>query len=73
MQCLVTYYHDPYTDDVLYTEWQDVTPVCGEDFCDRCGDCLACYGGDKCIDGHEHVFVRYVEYLWPLGNVISAD
>jgi len=19
-------------------------PVCGEDFCDECGDCLSCYG-----------------------------
>lgn len=19
-------------------------PVCGEDFCDRCGDCLTCFG-----------------------------
>ena len=23
-------------------------PVCGEDFCERCGDCLSCYGHEGC-------------------------
>lgn len=33
----------------------DLTPVCGEDFCDRCGDCLHCYEGDPCYpDGGDH-------------------
>jgi hypothetical protein len=34
-------------------------PVCGEDFCDTCGDCLACFGEDKCLfepDGR-HIWV----------------
>lgn len=35
-------------------------PECGEDFCDRCGDCLHCYGGENCFgDGNDngpHVF-----------------
>lgn len=34
--------------------------VCGEDFCDACGDCLACYGGDVCYGQDppgEHVWV----------------
>jgi hypothetical protein len=22
-------------------------PICGEDFCDKCGDCLHCYGDDE--------------------------
>jgi hypothetical protein len=26
-------------------------PVCGVTFCVRCGDCIACYGGDPCMDG----------------------
>lgn len=26
----------------------DMVPVCGEDFCDRCGDCLHCYGNEGC-------------------------
>lgn len=32
------------------------SPVCGEDFCDLCGDCLHCYGSDPCHgnDGGEH-------------------
>lgn len=25
-----------------------ITPVCGVDFCDTCGDCLHCYGEDRC-------------------------
>ena len=30
-------------------------PVRGEDFCDRCGDCLACYGEENCYpDGSDH-------------------
>ena len=28
--------------------------VCGEDFCDTCGDCLVCYIGDECRDGGHH-------------------
>ena len=34
-------------------------PRCGEDFCDECGDCLHCFGGDKCAytkDGF-HVWI----------------
>jgi hypothetical protein len=42
------------------------TPRCGEDFCDVCGDCLACYGGDDCYNGASeepgvHVWVIYEE------------
>ena len=36
-------------------------PVCGEDFCDYCGDCLACKGHDSqdwCPGGD-----RWVIYL----------
>ena len=35
--------------------------VCGEDFCDACGDCLACYYDDPCYDSADgkHVFVDY--------------
>lgn len=29
-------------------------PVCGEDFCDGCGDCLHCYG-DYCNGGCDWV------------------
>jgi len=37
---------------------EDRVPVCGEDFCDSCGDCLACSWGD-CggNDGEEHFWV----------------
>jgi len=26
---------------------EEAEPECGEDFCDHCGDCLACYGGGR--------------------------
>jgi hypothetical protein len=35
------------------SEYEDRV-TCGEDFCDRCGDCLACYGDDPCYDGGDH-------------------
>jgi hypothetical protein len=37
-------------------------PICGEDFCDSCGDCLACYGEDVCYatlhDDQKHLWVK---------------
>jgi hypothetical protein len=27
---------------------EDSKPVCGKDFCEQCGDCLACYWEDQC-------------------------
>jgi len=38
---------------------EEAEPVCGEDFCDSCGDCLACYGCDPCFDGGDHFWVEY--------------
>ena len=32
-------------------------PICGQDFCDTCGDCLACYR-DYCFGG-----CKWVIYL----------
>jgi hypothetical protein len=45
----------------LRTEW--VVPVCGEDFCDKCGDCLACYGSDPCPEGKvdQHLWIEYAD------------
>lgn len=34
-------------------------PVCGKDFCDSCGDCLACYAEDLCPQYGEHHWVYY--------------
>lgn len=49
------------TDKLIRVE--DAEPECGKDFCDRCGDCLDCYGGDPCWDGSEsagdHFWVTY--------------
>jgi len=42
-----------------------LNPVCGEDFCDGCGDCLDCYIGDPCIYYGEHSWVFYWEDWGP--------
>lgn len=34
-------------------------PVCGEDFCDSCGDCLDCYGDD--VSYCSHSWIEYIE------------
>jgi len=41
----------------------EAEPECGEDFCDRCGDCLACYNCDPCLEteDEEHFWVHYEE------------
>ena len=42
-------------------ETVNATPVCGEDFCDTCGACLACQFEDKCIGNNSdsHLWVEY--------------
>ena len=47
-----------WTGRILIRE-ENAEPVCGKDFCDDCGDCLACYIEDPCYDGSVH---RWVEY-----------
>lgn len=39
---------------------EEATPICG-DYCDTCGDCLHCYGGEPCYEsqGGEHFWVTY--------------
>lgn len=27
---------------------EEAEPECGDDFCEDCGDCLACYGDEPC-------------------------
>lgn len=44
--------------DGRYVE-EEREPVCGEDFCDRCGDCLACYGEDECFSKKGHLWIKY--------------
>lgn len=47
----------------------EATPICGHSFCDECGDCLACHGGETCQvrpEGH-----RWVWYPLGLGENAS--
>jgi hypothetical protein len=44
---------------------EEAEPVCGTDFCDRCGDCLACFGGEQCIGEPEHFWVEYAKEVKP--------
>lgn len=43
-------------------EQLSAAPICGEDFCDSCGDCLHCYDLDSCPNGG-HVWVVYTEQV----------
>jgi hypothetical protein len=40
-------------------------PECSKDFCDGCGDCLACYGGMACYrtdpPDEAHTWVVYAD------------
>jgi hypothetical protein len=47
----------------VYLGTVDAKPECGVDFCDRCGDCLSCYGGDPCCpnDDGPHRWVKYLD------------
>jgi len=40
---------------------ENAIPVCNVDFCDTCGDCLACYGEDECMESEsgKHFWVEY--------------
>jgi len=42
---------------------EEAKPVCNQDFCDECGDCLACYGEERCWDGAydrgSHLWIVY--------------
>lgn len=41
----------------------EATPVCGEDFCDSCGDCLTCHVEDQCgaAENRQHCWVVYAD------------
>jgi hypothetical protein len=42
---------------------EEAVPVCGEAFCEECGDCLYCYGDDECFrGGGSHLWVEYEEH-----------
>ena len=51
-----------------HIETLDADPVCGEDFCDKCGDCLACDGGDPCYIGNtdDHFWAEYEPREMPI-------
>ncbi len=51
------------TNEFLYNGKTE--PICGEDFCDTCGDCLVCYWEDDCIDGNCHYWVKYIDEIEP--------
>lgn len=40
---------------------EEATPRCGRDFCDSCGDCLACEGDRPCRKSgtFQHFWVHY--------------
>ncbi|MBZ0292493.1 MAG: hypothetical protein K8L99_07980 [Anaerolineae bacterium] len=58
--------YDEKTDEFMGTA--NLAPVCGEDYCESCGECLACCGEDSCwiydVEQDEHFWVVYVNADW---------
>lgn len=46
---------------IEFIESVEAEPICGVDFCDSCGDCLSCYGGDPCCKNEDRNH-RWIEY-----------
>jgi hypothetical protein len=46
-------------------ETVDLSPQCGQDFCDSCGDCLDCFREDGCagVEGRQHAWVVYPDQV----------
>lgn len=42
------------------------SPVCAEDFCEHCGDCLACFGEDDCL--YPPKFAEGQPHLWDVSG-----
>lgn len=42
------------SDGSKFLKYEDIEPECGVHFCDVCGDCLHCYGGDTCYEEDAH-------------------
>jgi hypothetical protein len=44
---------------------EEIAPRCGEDFCEVCGDCLDCYGGDDCSQSESgaHLWMVYEDEI----------
>ena len=60
MECRYVRDDPPY--ELLRVE--DREPECGHDFCNLCGECLACFGDPPCYESDNqgpHVWVVYVE------------
>ena len=62
----------------------DMEPGCGEVFCDTCGDCCHCYGGEACFDGsgeydegRSHRFIKYLDEaesrVWMAAHTPAVD
>jgi hypothetical protein len=52
--------------DDTVVEVVETEPICGEDFCDQCGDCLACQGEGPCphaggVEGDTHDWYVYAK------------
>lgn len=63
------YSQDTVTHEVILPD--DELWACGNDFCDRCGDCMACYGDDACYAGsalNDHILALYP---WQLEEFMS--
>lgn len=51
------------SDGLILLHTEEATPICGEDYCEMCGDCLVCAIAEPCFYNAEgnHLWVRYEE------------
>ena len=57
-----------------HAEWVEAQPVCGVDFCDECGDCLACYGPDECVRSVSgHWWVVYADAAYEFRRRVTME
>lgn len=50
-------------------KYERLTAECGKHFCERCGDCLHCYGEEYCYNGG----FNNGEHLWPQELIVEVD
>lgn len=48
----------------------DIQPVCGEDFCDWCGDCLHCHGDGPCYNPFSYTH-NWAVYLTTISDFLD--
>lgn len=68
MRCEI---RDTVTDRLVRID-ESATPVCGEDFCDNCGDCMACTDAEDPCHVSKDGQHRWIRYVTPSGEKLTT-